>query len=159
MPSHSPMLSMAFTVPATTMRRHCCRPRGCRRRRCSWHGGDVTSRCRAYDPGEASGSSTLYLGGQTLTNPRVATSTPLGWAGEPLRSRPSDLQVRSRRFADELPESSDSDSQSPLPAICRQAPGVRRLAVTKGALYRQPSLSLESEQGMMGKAMVMVLVP
>ena len=71
----------------------------------------MTSRCRAYDTGETSGSSTLDLGGQALTNPRVSTSTTVGWAGEPSRSRPSDLQVRSRRFADELPESGDSYSQ------------------------------------------------
>ena len=71
----------------------------------------MTSRCRAYDPGEASGSSTRYLGGETPASPRVSNSTTLGWAGESSRSPPSDSQVRSRRSADELPDSANSDSQ------------------------------------------------
>ena len=71
----------------------------------------MTSRCRAYDHIEASGSPTLDLGGQTPASPRVSNSTTHGWAGESSMSRLSDSRVCARRFAVELPEAGDSDSQ------------------------------------------------
>ena len=86
--SHSSLPPMALTVPATPRRAH-----QCRRHRCPWDGGDVTSRCRTTEPGDASGTSALYLGGQINANPRVSNPTTLGQAGELSRSRPSDSQL------------------------------------------------------------------
>ena len=85
MPSHLSALSMALTVPAAPRRAH-----QCRRHRCSWDGRDVTSRSRTNEPGEASGSLALYLGGQMNANPRVSNPTTLGQAGELSRTRPMD---------------------------------------------------------------------
>ena len=71
-PSSPPLILVAFTALTTTMGPPRRRPHGCRRNRCSSHGGGVTPRCRPSNPGNADGSSGLYLRGQAATNPGVS---------------------------------------------------------------------------------------
>ena len=68
------LITVALTAPTTTMGPPRCRPPGCRRHRCSSHGGGVTARCRPANPGNADGSLGLYLRGQAVTSPRVSIS-------------------------------------------------------------------------------------